>query len=167
MNSTCMPQRHCPPSHCHFLLEQVCTKLARGGPNNATYAVGYTIMDREHVANVGIDETGTQLTGMRLCLLCTGRNLKLRIELLCKLWRLLRSTKSVQLTHNFCVAVQVDGKVLTLDPTVHTTALVQNWQFPSQDGNSLNVSWERYDSYHAAPQINFTASKRNTAHVLL
>ncbi|CAK0735989.1 hypothetical protein CVIRNUC_000673 [Coccomyxa viridis] len=95
--------------------DDVCTKLARGGPNNATYAVGYTIMDREHVANVGIDETGTQLT------------------------------------------VQVDGKILTLDPTVHSPGLVQNWQFPSQDGNSLNASWERLDGYHAAPQINFTA----------
>ena len=56
------------------------------------------------------------------------------------------------------LAVQVDGKKLYLDPTVHSNALVQNWQFPSKDGNSLNVSWERYDAYHAAPQVNFTAS---------
>ena len=57
------------------------------------------------------------------------------------------------------LAVQVDGKKLLLDPTVQSTALVQNWQFPSKDGNSMNVSWERYDAYHAAPQVNFTASK--------
>jgi hypothetical protein len=41
----------------------VCTKLSRGGPNNATYIVGYTILDREHVINVGIEDIGTQLTG--------------------------------------------------------------------------------------------------------
>ena len=43
---------------------------------------------------------------------------------------------------------------------MQSPALVQNWQFPSKDGNSLNVSWERYDSYHAAPQVNFTARER-------
>ncbi|CAL5225282.1 g8079 [Coccomyxa viridis] len=95
--------------------DDVCTKLARGGPNNATYITGFTILDREHTAIVGIEDLGTQLT------------------------------------------VQVDGKRLLLDPTVHSNALVQNWQFPSKDGNSLNVSWERYDAYHAAPQVNFTA----------
>ena len=62
------------------------------------------------------------------------------------------------------LAVQVDGKKLLLDPTVHSNALVQNWQFPSKDGNSLNVSWERYDAYHAAPQVNFTASTPFTQH---
>jgi hypothetical protein len=56
-------------------------------------------------------------------------------------------------------AVTVDGRKLWLDPTVHSPGLVQNWQFPSKDGNSLNVSWERYDSYHAAPEVNFTARK--------
>jgi hypothetical protein len=46
-----------------FCGEQVCTKLARGGPNNATYIVGYTILDREHTATVGIESLGTQLSG--------------------------------------------------------------------------------------------------------
>ena len=46
-----------------FLDEQACTKLARGGPNNATYIVGYTILDREHTATVGIESLGTQLSG--------------------------------------------------------------------------------------------------------
>lgn len=43
---------------------------------------------------------------------------------------------------------------------MQSTALVQNWHFPSKDGNALNVSWERYNSFHAAPQVNFTASER-------
>lgn len=56
-------------------------------------------------------------------------------------------------------AVEVDGRKLWLDETVQMTNLVQNWHFPSSDGNVLNVSWERYNNYHAAPSINFTASK--------
>lgn len=42
---------------------QVCTKLDRGGPNNATYVTAFTILDREHVIQVGIEDIGTQLTG--------------------------------------------------------------------------------------------------------
>ena len=57
------------------------------------------------------------------------------------------------------IAVVVDGNKLALDSTVRTNDLVQNWHYPSADGNSLNVSWERYNDYHAAPQVNFTASK--------
>ena len=62
------------------------------------------------------------------------------------------------------VAVEVDGNKLSLDPTVRTNDLVQNWHYPSTDGNSLNVSWERYNDYHAAPQVNFTASKPTLLH---
>ena len=119
-------------------------------------------MDREHVANVGIDETGTQLTGPRLCPLRPGIKPRNRAAV----QALKTSLVHTKIVRMVCVAVQVDGKILTLDPTVHSPGLVQNWQFPSQDGNSLNVSWERLDGYHAAPQINFTASKRRTAHVL-
>lgn len=53
----------------HFtdsVVEQVCTKLARGGPNNATYVTGFTVMDREHTAVVGIDDAGTQMTSVNL-----------------------------------------------------------------------------------------------------
>lgn len=46
------------------LREQVCTKLDRGGPNNATYVTGFTILDREHTAVVGIEDIGTQLSGV-------------------------------------------------------------------------------------------------------
>ncbi|CAL8467174.1 g6710 [Coccomyxa elongata] len=95
--------------------DEVCTLLRRGGPNNATYIAGFTILDREHIINVGIADIGTQLT------------------------------------------VEVDGRMLWLDDTVQMTSLVQSWHFPSQDGNVLNVSWERYNNYHAAPSVNFTA----------
>jgi hypothetical protein len=44
------------------------------------------------------------------------------------------------------------------------TNLVQTWHFPSKDGNTLNVTWERYNLYHAAPAVNFTAS---VDHVIL
>lgn len=47
-----------------FSALQVCTKLARGGPNNATYVTAYTILDREHAIQVGIEDIGTQLTGV-------------------------------------------------------------------------------------------------------
>lgn len=39
----------------------MCTLLRKGGPNNATYVAGFTILDREHIANVGIADIGTQL----------------------------------------------------------------------------------------------------------
>ena len=58
-----MGNRPRPPPQALFFGEQVCTKLARGGPNNATYIVGYTILDREHTATVGIESLGTQLSG--------------------------------------------------------------------------------------------------------
>ena len=51
------------------LLSQVCTKLQKGGPNNATYVAGYTLLDREHVINIGIVPTNDQLTGTRLFVL--------------------------------------------------------------------------------------------------
>ena len=133
-----MPAAFTPP-----LLLQVCTKLQKGGPNNATYVAGYTILDREHVVSIGIVPTNDQLTGMKF--------LQSLVKLLC-----CGSEGCSKLVCAF--AVEVDGRRLFMDQTVQTTSLVQTWRFPSKDGNAMTVAWQRYDSTRGAPSVNFTAS---------
>lgn len=130
--------------------------LKRGGPNNATYIVGFTILDREHVIQVGIADIGTQLTG-------GGTELLLPVLSAPTAQRISDCfyNNALSVAH---AAVEVDGRKLWLDETVQMTNLVQTWHFPSKDGNVLNVSWERYNDYHAAPTVNFTASKALQTH---
>ena len=125
-------------------VSQVCTKLTRGGPNNATYVVAYTILDREHIINVGVAATDDQLTGTSIATNALSPIFIMVVGI------------SARAVH----AVAVDGRTLFMDPTVQATALVQTWHFPSADSHALDVSWQRYDPHYGGPSVNFTCSER-------
>ncbi len=113
----------------------MCTLLRRGGPNNATYIAGFTILDREHIVNVGIADIGTQLTGGLI------------------------STVKPGAVFGIFASFTKPGASQGANPACALTADNKTIPVGCSGGGWPNVSWERYNNYHAAPCVNFTASK--------
>ena len=142
------------------LLAQICTRLSKGGPNNATYMSGFTFVLQGHQISA---ETNLQQA---------SSNDLLGVSLLCKVpcsttcnlllvqWAKHAAGLRNALSRGCAHVVTADGKPLAHDPQPNH----QNFTFPGM--SSVQLQWSLQGN-NQLPSVSVTSGARNTAPRLL